>query len=152
MKFRIPLCVLAGLALPAMLALRGDTPAPRPVEPAAQPAREHHESDAITRDARIAPQRELDLLCTAPDLEPRRIAALLEASDQMVEAAREAGEEDVGEHLRRRLAETRIDEVQARAFHAEHRDTLFGGRGFEASRFTAERLLEIRQIRAEAGL
>lgn len=69
-------------------------------------------------------------------------------SDQARDGLSEREARDFGHHVRQRLHETVVGEEEARAYHAAHAE-LFGGRSFEASRQSIDRLVAIDRMLAE---
>jgi hypothetical protein len=97
---------------------------------------------ASRRAARVA-----RMMLEAPSLDSQQAGELADRSDRMVERLAARGEPDV----RRMLRTTVVSEADARAYFEEHR-ALFGGRSFEASRLSVDRLVAIERVSAELGM
>ncbi|MEM9458209.1 MAG: hypothetical protein AAGF11_28800 [Myxococcota bacterium] len=104
---------------------------------------DHAATRRATRIFRIAAQN--------PGLRYDEAETFVEQSDQMREQVQDAGETDLGDAIRQRLAEVEIDEGEAVAWFQANRE-IFGSRSFEQSRHTVERLMAIERVREEFAL
>jgi hypothetical protein len=109
-----------------------DTHAPT-APPAATSEAAHKRAARITR-----------MMLEDPALDRDEAGKLADRSDRMEARLAADGEPDV----RRMLRDTHVSEQDARAYLDEHR-ALFGGRSFEASRLSIDRLLAIERVSSE---
>ncbi|MHC4893639.1 MAG: hypothetical protein ACYTFV_09790 [Planctomycetota bacterium] len=101
-------------------------------------------------------RRAFEIAVLEPTLERHEVETLVAQSDRVREdlegsTAEDAGETSVGDHVRRLLEEAKSTDTEALALYQAERE-LFGGRSFEQSRATIDRLLAIRAVQAELGL
>jgi hypothetical protein len=112
--------------------VRQDTHAPT-APPAATSEAAHQRAARVTR-----------MMLADPALDRHEAGKLADRSDRMEARLPVAGEPDV----RRMLRDMHVSEQDARAYFDEHR-ALFGGRSFEVSRLSIDRLVAIERVSAE---
>ncbi len=76
------------------------------------------------------------------------VEAVLDRSDEVRQTLADAGVTDVGQEVWARIQAVEITPAERLAFYAENRDTIFGGRSYEESATSVDRLVRIRKVRA----
>jgi hypothetical protein len=136
--------LIAGLVITAALGayaiLRGSEDTNAPIEPSRAPTAAS--SAAQQRASRVA-----RMILENPALDSDGAGKLADESDRLKARLEARGEPDV----RRMLRDTRVSEAEARAYFDEHR-AVFGGRSFEASRLSIDRLVALERVNAKLDL
>jgi hypothetical protein len=133
--------LIAGLVITAArgayASLRGPEGTDAPVEPS-RGTTAASSAAAQQRGSRVA-----RMILENPALDSDSAGKLADESDRLKARLEATGEPDV----RRMLRDTRVSEAEARADFDEHR-AVFGGRSFEASRLSIDRLVAIERVKA----
>lgn len=101
-----------------------------------------------------APDRSVrasNIRASHPGVPAEVVERYLDASDKVSDDLVEAGVENVGQHIHRRLRTIPITEDQRRAWYDAH-ENVFGGRSYEESWATVDRLARLDVLRTELGL
>lgn len=93
-------------------------------------------------------RRAFEVATSAPTMPLDDVEALLERSDEVRRTLAEAGITDVGQEVWDRLQSMEVSHAERLAFYAENRYTIFGGRSYEESAMSVDRLVRIRKVRA----
>jgi hypothetical protein len=137
--------LVAGLVITAALGTYAMLRVPEGPHASIAPSRAPAAASSAAAQQRAA--RVARMMLENPALDSDSAGKLADESDRLKARLEEMGEPDV----RRMLRDTRVGEAEARAYFAEHR-AVFGGRSFEASRLSIDRLVAIERVKARLDL